>query len=108
MVDVMQMEQQKARKEKLAHDAGMQSFHDYVYAQLNTARRDEILQRAAQRIGLWRQDKLCSSYYIRFWSSVVAAGDSETFRTKVLNASKRKSIGMMQNTPFSFLMRERS
>jgi hypothetical protein len=51
---------------------------------------------------------LCSSYYIRFWSSVVKAGDSETFKAKVLNASKQRSAAMMQNTPFSFLMRERS
>lgn len=104
----MQLDQKTARSEKLEHDAGLQSFHDYVCAQLDTPRRDEILQRAAQRIGLWKQNKLCSSYYIRFWSAVVAAGDSETFRAKVLNASKRKSTGMMQNTPFSFLMRERS
>jgi len=108
MVGVMQVEQKQARQLKLAHDAGMQSFHDYVYAQLQTPRRDEILQRAAQRISLWKQNKLCSSYYIRFWSAVVAAGDSETFKAKVLNASKRRSVAMMQNTPFSFLMRERS
>ena len=66
------------------------------------------LQRAAQRIQLWQDNKLCSSYYIRFWSSVVKAGDSETFKAKVLAASKRQSAAMMQNTPFSFLMRERS
>ena len=54
----MLVEQHRARKEKLTHDAGMQSFHDYVYTQLSTARRDEILQRAAQRIELWKQNKL--------------------------------------------------
>jgi hypothetical protein len=62
MVGVMQVDQKTARSEKLEHDAGLQSFHDYVCAQLDTPRRDEILQRAAQRIGLWKQNKLCSSY----------------------------------------------
>jgi hypothetical protein len=104
----MQLEQQRARQEKLAHDAGLQSFHVYVHEQLQSPRRDEIFQRAAERIAIWKQNKLCSSYYIRFWASVVAAGDSETFRAKVLNASKRRSVAMMQNTPFSFLMKERN
>lgn len=104
----MRVEQERARHDKLDHDEALQSFHDYVYAQLNSPRKDEILQRAAQRIELWQHNKLCSSYYIRFWSSVVKAGDSETFKVKVLNASKRRSAAMMQNTPFSFLMRERS
>ena len=104
----MRVEQEQARHEKLAHDEQLQSFHEFVYAQLNSPRKNEILQRAAQRIQLWQDNKLCSSYYIRFWSSVVKAGDSETFKAKVLAASKRQSAAMMQNTPFSFLMRERS
>ena len=104
----MRVEQKQARRDKLDHDEALQSFHGYVYAQLNSPRKDEILQRATQRIQLWQRDKLCSSYYIRFWLSVVKAGDSETFKAKVLDASKRRSAAMMQNTPFSFLMRERS
>ncbi|MEY2840251.1 MAG: hypothetical protein RJB60_2550 [Pseudomonadota bacterium] len=104
----MRVEQKQARRDKLDHDEALESFHGYVYEQLNSPRKDEILQRAAQRIQLWQRDKLCSSYYIRFWSSVVKAGDSETFKAKVLNASKQRSAAMMQNTPFSFLMRERS
>jgi hypothetical protein len=108
MVGAMQIEQLRARQEKLVHDAGVQSFHVYVHEQLQTARREDILQRAADRIAIWKQNKLCSSYYIRFWASVVAAGDSETFKAKVLNASKRRSVAMMQNTPFSFLMKERN
>ena len=103
----MQAERKQARREKLAHDEALQSFHGYVYAQLNSPRKDEILRRAAQRIQLWHDNKLCSSYYIRFWSSVVKSGDNEAFKAKVLNASKRRSAAMMQNTPFSFLMRER-
>lgn len=107
VTQMMQLERQDARLRKQEQDAEMQSFHQYVYAQLSTPRKDDILQRAAQRISLWKQNKLCSRYYIRFWSSVVEAGDGETFKAKVLNASRRRSIGMMQNTPFSFLMRER-
>ncbi len=103
----MQVDQKQARHEKLDHDEQLQSFHAYVYAQLQSPRKDEILRRAAQRVQLWRDNKLCSAYYIRFWSSVVQAGDSDTFKTKVLDASKRRSAAMMQNTPFSFLMRER-
>lgn len=104
----MRVEVKQARRDKQDHDEALQSFHGYVYAQLNSPRKDEILQRAAQRIQLWQRDKLCSSYYIRFWSSVVKAGDSETFKAKVLDVSKQRSAAMMQNTPFSFLMRERS
>ena len=104
----MQVEQQQARQEQQEHDDQLQSFHGYVYTQLQSPRKDEILRRAADRIKLWQDNKLCSSYYIRFWSSVVKAGDSETFKTKVLAPSKRRSAAMMQNTPFSFLMRERS
>lgn len=91
----MCVEQQRARHDKRDHDEALQSFHGYVYAQLNSPRKDEILRRATERIALWQRNKLCSSYYIRFWSSVVKAGDSATFKAK------------MQNTPFSFLMRER-
>ena len=76
----MRVEQEQARHEKLAHDEQLQSFHEYVYAQLNSPRKNEILQRAAQRIQLWQANKLCSSYYIRFWSSVVKAGDSACWR----------------------------
>lgn len=102
------MAQKQARKSKLDQDADLQAFHGYVCAQLESPRKDEILQRAAQRIRLWQTQKLCSDYYIRFWSSVVKAGDVETFRAKVLNASSKRSVAMMQNTPFSFLMREHS
>ena len=104
----MRAEQQQARHDKRDHDEQLLRFHDYVHAQLRSPRRDEILQRAAQRIELWQRNKLCSRYYIRFWRSVVEAGDSETFKAKVLDASQRRSAAMMQNTPFSFLMRERT
>lgn len=100
-------EQIKAREHKQAVDANLQAFHAYVCTQLESPRKDEILHRASARIKLWQEQKLCSDYYIRFWSSVVRAGDTETFKSKVLNASKRRSAAMMQNTPFSFLLRER-
>lgn len=103
---VMQAQKLKARQEKLAQDASLRTFHGYVYEQLRSDRRDEILQHARARIGLWKKGKLCSSYYIRFWSGVVASGDSDTFKQRVLDASGRRALGMMQNTPFSFLMRE--
>lgn len=102
----MRVDQQQARNEKLSHDEELRSFHAYVYAQLQSPRKDEILQRATERIQLWQRNKLCSSYYIRFWRAVVNAGDSESFKEKVLNAHDRRSAAMMQNTPFSFLMRE--
>ena len=102
----MQAQKLKARQDKLALDASLRTFHDYVYAQLQSARRDDILQHARARIGLWKKGKLCSTYYIRFWSGVVASGDSDTFKERVLDASGRRTLGMMQNTPFSFLMRE--
>lgn len=102
----MQAQKLKARQNKREQDASLRTFHGYVYAQLKTARKDEILQRARERIGLWKKGKLCSDYYIRFWSAVVASGDSDTFKQRVLDASERRALGMMQNTPFSFLMRE--
>jgi len=104
----MRVEQEQARHDKLDRDEALQSFHNYVYAQLNSPRKDEVLKRANQRIELWQRNKLCSSYYIRFWSSVAKAGDGATFKAKVLDASPRRAVAMMQNTPFSFLMRERS
>ena len=96
----------QARQHKQAQDAALRTFHGYVYEQLQSARKDEILQRARERIDLWKKDKLCSNYYIRFWSGVVASADADLFKQKVLNASERQALGMMQNTPFSFLMRE--
>lgn len=104
----MQVEQQQARHDKQDHDESLRSFHAYVYSQLNSPRKDEILERAAQRIALWQRNKLCSSHYIRFWSSIVKAGDTDAFKAKVLNAPKRRAMAMMQNTPFSFLMREQT
>lgn len=97
---------EQARNEQRVVEEKRLSFHAYVYEQLQSPRKEEILQRAAQRIDLWRRNKLCSSYYIRFWSAVVESGDSEVFRAKVLGASRRRAAAMMQNTPFSFLMRE--
>lgn len=102
----MQAQELKARQHKREQDAALRSFHGYVYAQLQSDRKDEILQHARERIGLWKKGKLCSDYYIRFWSSVVASGDSDIFKQRVLDASERRALGMMQNTPFSFLMRE--
>jgi hypothetical protein len=94
------------RQAKQAHDAKLQAFHGYVYEQLNSPRREDILHQADQRIRLWRQNKLCSSYYIRFWSSVVKAGDSAFFKAKVLDACDQHAVAMRQHTPFSFLLKE--
>lgn len=102
----MQAQELKARQHKREQDTALRSFHGYVYAQLQSDRKDEILQHARERIGLWKQGKLCSDYYIRFWSGVVASGDSDIFKQRVLDAPERRALGMMQNTPFSFLMRE--
>lgn len=102
----MQSQQTDARLAKQAHDLALRGLHGYVYQQLSTERKDELLQRARERIALWRREQLCSRYYIRFWSSVVNSGDCEVFKAKVLQASERRSTGMMQNTPFSFLLRE--
>ena len=96
----------QARQDKLQQDADLRAFHGYVHAQLKSDRRNEILQLAQRRIGLWKKGKLCSDAYIRFWSGVVAAGDSEVFKERVLDAPARRATGLMQNTPFSFLMRE--
>ena len=102
----MQAPAVKARQHKQAQDAALRTFHCYVYEQLQSERKEEILRRARERIGLWKKGKLCSNYYIRFWSGVVASADSDIFKQKVLDASERRALGMMQNTPFSFLMRE--
>ena len=96
----------QVRQHKQAQDVALRAFHGYVYEQLQSERKDEILQRARERIGLWKKGKLCSNYYIRFWSTVVASADSDTFKQQVLDAFERRALGMMQNTPFSFLMRE--
>ncbi len=103
---VVQAQQLKARQDKLAQDASLLSFHGYVYEQLRSDRRDDILQRARARIELWKKGKLCSACYIRFWSGVVASGDNDTFKQRLLDPSGRRAMGMMQNMPFSFLMRE--
>lgn len=103
----MSIELQQARQDKKLHDEQLKAFHGYVYEQLNSPRKDEILQRAAQRIQLWQRNQLCSRVYINFWSSVVKAGDSRAFKAKVLDAPSHRAVAMMQNTPFSFLMRER-
>ena len=102
----MQAQNIQARQGKSAQDAALRDLHRYVFEQLQSDRKDEILQHARQRIGLWKQGRLCSDYYIRFWSGVVSSGDSATYKQKVLEASERRTLGMMQNTPFSFLLRE--
>lgn len=56
----MQVEQQQARQEQQEHDDQLQSFHGYVYTQLQSPRKDEILRRAAGRIKLW-QDYNCAA-----------------------------------------------
>ncbi|MEY4748266.1 MAG: hypothetical protein RIQ60_480 [Pseudomonadota bacterium] len=96
-----------ARLDMHQHDDALRDFHGFVHAQLRSDRKDEILKRARERIGLWKQGKLCSAYYIRFWSAVVALGDSAVFKARVLDASPRRATGLMQNTPFFFLLRER-
>lgn len=83
----MQAQKLKARQDKLARDALLRRFHGYVHEQLQSDRRDEILQQARARIGLWKTGKLCSSYYIRFWSGVVAAA-----RKRIANHKKRLKL----------------
>lgn len=78
----MQAQKLKARKDKLARDALLRRFHGYVHEQLQSDRPDEILQHARARIGLWKTGKLCSSYYIRFCSGVVAAARERTANHK--------------------------
>ncbi|MBL8369985.1 MAG: hypothetical protein JNK28_01195 [Burkholderiaceae bacterium] len=65
----------------------MRRFHGYVHEQLQSDRPDEILQHARARIGLWKTGKLCSSYYIRFCSGVVAAA-----RERIANHKKRLKL----------------
>lgn len=96
----------QARQDKQQQDAALRAFHGYVHEQLQSDRKDDILRHARERIGLWKKGRLCSDYYIRFWSGVVASGDSAVFKARVLDASARRATGLMQNTPFSFLMRE--
>ena len=102
----MQPELFQARQAKQMQDGRMRAFHGYVFEQLQTQRKDEILHRARERVALWKREKLCSNYYIRFWTSVVNAENTEIFKSKVLDASERRAVGMMQNTPFSFMLKE--
>jgi transcriptional regulator NrdR family protein len=97
----------RARQAKHTQDEALRALHNYVYQQLRTGRKEEILDRARQRLALWKRDRLCSAYYIRFWTTVLNSDSTETFKAKVLEASARRANGMMQNTPFSFLMREK-
>ena len=69
----MQAPNMQARQGKQAQDEALRiPCTAMCTSSCSPDRKDEILQHARQRIGLWKQGRLCSDYYIRFWSGVVS------------------------------------
>lgn len=89
---------------KREQDIALRAFHAEVCELLEGERRDELVKKAQERVDLWATRKLCSTYFIKHWASVLAANDTERFRSVVLDPKSKHSLGLMQNTPFSFLM----
>lgn len=97
---------QKALEQKLQDDRDLRMFHARVGELLEGERRPELIQRAKRRVSMWEERRLCSSYYINQWSALLTAYSTEKFREVILSPSSSRSLALMQNSPFSFLMRE--
>lgn len=104
------MEQIEARKEALKDNFDRENklyqFHVFVYSKMNSDETGKVISKAMERIALWEKDNLCSKYYINSWRNILSKSDINVFKSVILDNSSGKSSALMQNTPFSFLIRE--
>jgi hypothetical protein len=96
----------EARRQKQAQDLALRDFHAKVCELLESERRQELLRKAQERIRLWETRKLCSSYFIRHWTAVLSSQSTDKFKSLILDPNSKHALGLMQNTPFSFLISE--
>lgn len=99
------IERTKALAEKAERDMGLLSFHQKVYELLSLEDGDGIKAEALNKVELWKKDNLCIRYYIETWEAIIKNGLA-MFHEKILSSESRESLALMQNSPFSFLMRE--
>lgn len=83
----------------------MLAFHQKVYEQLKSPQKQNIEKRALSRVYLWKEQNLCSKYYIDSWLSILGNGIDE-YQQRVLSKDSKESVALMQNSPFSFLMKK--
>lgn len=79
-------------------------FHKYVLEQINSGRRSEIIKIANKRIDLWENNSLCSIFYIEKWRELVL-GSSEEMWNELIENKSGNALALMQNSPFSSLIR---
>jgi hypothetical protein len=93
-----------ALAEKQERDLHLLAFHHKVYVLLQSERSSEILEKAQERIALWKNQRLCHVDYIETWESMIDHLDE--FKARALDDLSDNGVALRQNTPFSFLMKE--
>ncbi len=79
---------------------GLLAFHKKIK---NNVHDTAIKEKALHKIALWRSEKLCSKWYADTWEDIILGGP-EVYSARILNGGSDANA-LMQNTPFSFLMR---
>jgi hypothetical protein len=98
------LDRRLALAEKQERDSRLLAFHQKVYDLLQSERSSEILEKAKERVALWKAQRLCHSDYINAWSQMI--GNLDEFKAKALEDVSDNGVALRQNTPFSFLMKE--
>lgn len=95
-----------ARSIKREQDLRLLAFHQKIFPLLKSPSSSEILLKAASRINLWREQNLCSDYFISAWTSILSSRELEEFEKRILDPNSKESLALIQNSPLSFLMRD--
>lgn len=106
-IKTLELEELKtARSSKREQDVRLLAFHQKVFHLLKSPSASEILSKAVGRINLWRDQNLCSDYFISAWTSILSSKEFEEFEKRILDPNSKESLALIQNSPLSFLMRE--
>ena len=80
-------------------------FHKFVLSLLQTERKNEILEKANKRVSLWKNNNLCSYFYIEKWD-IILNDNLNLFELEIIKNNSNNALALMQNSPFSFLIKE--
>lgn len=85
----------KARQEKEELDLIRLEKHRKIFSLLKEEGSKESLEKAFERINLWKKNQTCSDYYVEEWTKIL--NDLSLFEKIVLDP---KNHHLRQNTPF--------
>ena len=106
-IKTQELEELKAaRSSKREQDLRLLAFLQKIFLLLKSPSSSEILLKAVGRINLWREQNLCSDYFISAWTSILSSRELVEFEKRILDPNSKESLALIQKSPLSFLMRD--